>query len=570
MSGGESQVVEVLKRAFGLHQAGRLQEAETAYQQVLADAPQSADAHHLMGVLAYQTKRYALAVESIERAVQLNPRMAAAFINLGNAYQDAGNSDKAIESYQKALALQPDSAVAHNNLGALLRDRGSVDEAEENFRRALAIQPAYLDACLNLVSVLKARGIHDEAVAWARRACESAPDEADVHVQLGRLYRSLDRHEEAVAAYRRAIELDPARKEWHNNLGNLLRKCQRHEEATDAYLRALKLDPQYAEAHCNLGTALQSLGELDRAVAGYRTALALRPNYANAHVCLGSVLEVQRRFEEAIGHLEKAIGLEPKHADTYVFLAMIHMREGRPEAACEVLTRCLQESPGHLRAAYYLAAFGGKQQFERAPDAYVAQEFDHMAADFDRKLRQTLQYRGPEQLHELVCGVMGEPSGLRVLDLGCGTGLCGERFRAMSKVLVGIDLSPGMLAKARERGVYDQLIEGELLTEIPDLKGPFDLVLAGDVLMYFGDLAPLMAAVAGCMAPDGWFVFTVERGENFGFFLHPKGRYAHHAAYVREVADEAGFVVARMDEAALRTEAGRPVMGYVCALSKKG
>jgi protein O-GlcNAc transferase len=146
-----STIEESLTAALAHHQAGRLNEAEQFYQEVLAAEPNHANALHLMGVIASKLQRYKEAVQYFERALHLNPDDPVAQYNLGNAFRDQEKLDQAIEYYRRALALQPAYADAHNNLGMALKDQGRVDEAIASFRRALDANPGLLSAQRNLL-----------------------------------------------------------------------------------------------------------------------------------------------------------------------------------------------------------------------------------------------------------------------------------------------------------------------------------------------------------------------------------------------------------------------------------
>jgi predicted TPR repeat methyltransferase len=216
--------------------------------------------------------------------------------------------------------------------------------------------------------------------------------------------------------------------------------------------------------------------------------------------------------------------------------------------------------------AYLEAAETGAKPPERPPAAHVAALFDDYAPRYDEKLRSTLAYRGPELVLEAAREALGDRGDLDVLDLGCGTGLAGGLVRPLARRLVGVDLSAGMLERARSRGVYDQLQHAELTAALKAEHAHFDLIIAVDVFTYFGSLELPVALAAARLAPGGVLVFTVERAERPGHHLQLSGRYTHHRDYLLTCAQAAGLraVVAR--EAELRTEWDKPVIGHVLAL----
>lgn len=139
--------------------------------------------------------------------------------------------------------------------------------------------------------------------------------------------------------------------------------------------------------------------------------------------------------------------------------------------------------------------------------------------------------------------------------------------------MAGVDLSPQMIARARARGVYDELHVAEItafLATAPAL--PFDLVVACDALIYFGDLGQVLGPAAAWLAPGGVLAFTVERSVEGPYRLTDSGRFAHHVDHVADAARQAGLGLDAIEEAELRWEYGEPVIGMVavCRPSRWG
>lgn len=201
---------------------------------------------------------------------------------------------------------------------------------------------------------------------------------------------------------------------------------------------------------------------------------------------------------------------------------------------------------------------------DRAPPAYVEALFDGFAERFDRQLVEMLGYEAPKLLADLVTRQRGRFE--RILDLGCGTGLAAPHLRRFGGNLTGVDLSAAMLAKAAERGDYVALVRGEavdFLTQHPD---SFDLILAADVLIYFGDLAPLFSAAGAALPSGGLLAISTELGEG-GWRLLPSARYAHGDDYIRETAAPWFEIVGR-EEIALRREATGVTTGCLYVLKR--
>lgn len=391
-----------------------------------------------------------------------------------------------------------------------------------------------------LAYALKLQG--EGHVAAADEVCARilavAPDHVDalhlrgiLHFQRGELERGMD-------LVRRALEGAPGHADAWNNLGNMLQVAKRYAEAVPAYERAIALRPTFAEAHYNKGKALESLD----------------------------------RHDEALGAYQEAVVLAPFHADTYRRLGAALYSTGRVAEAATVYRKWLTIEPDSELARHMVASCTGEAVPGRTSDASVRKIFERFADSFDEVLGR-LQYRAPALVEHALQGLLPPPAADKdVLDAGCGTGLCGPLLKPYARRLVGIDLSPQMLNKARPRGVYDELHEAELTAYLRDTPGGWDLIASADTLVYFGDLQAVLAAAVTALRPGGHLAFTVERAEPGeapdGFRLNPHGRYSHTEAYLRTTSAAAGLEVLLTAAAHLRLELKKPVEGWVVVVRR--
>ena len=222
--------------------------------------------------------------------------------------------------------------------------------------------------------------------------------------------------------------------------------------------------------------------------------------------------------------------------------------------------------PDNPTARHHLAACSGADVPERADDAYVKHTFDSFAESFDNVLTR-LQYRAPALVVDAMGLVLGAPdASLDILDAGAGTGMCGPLLRPFARRLVGVDLSPGMLERAKARKVYDTLDVGELTAYMRGWPDTFDVIVSADTLVYFGELGPALAAAAAALRAGGLLVFTVEHATDeppTGFRINPHGRYSHAEAYVRGALSAAGLLPLSLGHVHLRTESRQPVDGLL-------
>ena len=427
-------------------------------------------------------------------------------------------------------------------------------------------RPLSLDEALSIAILLQQNEQWAAAADIYGSILEVAPDYADALHYSGVLAHQQARSDEAVALIERSLELEPDRADWHSNLGIVLQDRLRLDEAIVAYQRAIALDPDHANAHNNLGVVLRAKNKPVEAEAAYRAAIRIDPEHLDAYNNLGVLLNGQKRSHEAAVCFSKVITLRPKDPEARRLLAIAHCTLGEVDKAVGVFEEWLAEEPDNPIARHMLAACSGRDVPPRASDAYVEETFDSFAASFDSKLEQ-LSYRAPALVAQMLAESDVEASkSLDVLDAGCGTGLCGPLVAPYARRLVGVDLSEPMIAQARARDVYDDLVKRELTAYLVDSTAEFDVIVSADTLVYFGALEEVAAASANALRPGGRLIFTVEElddaATDTGFAISPTGRYRHSRQYVERVLAGANLR-SEIVPAELRLEAGDPVEGLV-------
>jgi predicted O-linked N-acetylglucosamine transferase (SPINDLY family) len=271
---------EALAIALRHYQAGRLAAAEQLCRQILGVDPDRPDALNLLGLVAYRSGRYGVAVDYIGRALALRPQAAGYHLNLGAAHAALQQFDEAAACYRQALEIQPNLAEAHGNLGDLCEARGQTGQAIACYRRALELQPADALAGHRLGLILQRQGELDEAAACYRGAIAARPDFAEAHNDLANALRERGRLDEAAACCRRAIALRPELAAAHHNLGNTWHDQGKLEQAIACYREAIRLCPDFAATHVNLGNALLQQGKTEEAIACYAEAATIEPSAA--------------------------------------------------------------------------------------------------------------------------------------------------------------------------------------------------------------------------------------------------------------------------------------------------
>jgi predicted TPR repeat methyltransferase len=449
--------------------------------------------------------------------------------------RQGGAPEAAIELIGRAIAIDGGKAVAHCNLGAALQDAQRHEAALASFDRALALQPGYAMALANRGNALRKLGRIDEALAGYDAALASTPAYPEALCNRGIALHQLGRRAEALDSFGQALTLRPGHAASYCGAAVTLQSLGRHEEAKEAYRTAIELDPEYAEAWSSYGTLMQRMGDYQGALDCHEHAAQLQPGRATTHLHRANALRALKRNEEAVAAYRDALACGAD-ADT---------------------------------VGYQLAALGAGAAPSMPPPQYVTALFDQYADDFDHHLQTVLHYRVPQLLMAALDGHLGGTAQpvLDVIDIGCGTGLCGPLLRPYARALAGVDLSPQMLERARRRGVYDELACADIVDFLQARPAPVGLVVAADVLVYLGDLQPVLRAVRRVLGDGGMFAFSVEALDAGDYALRPSGRYAHSRAYLQALAQAYGFRVDSIAGQVLRQDEGGDVEGLIALFS---
>ena len=267
---------------------------------------------------------------------------------------------------------------------------------------------------------------------------------------------------------------------------------------------------------------------------------------------------------------QRAAELAGDDSDAWCTLGDLAHIVGRRDQARAAYEKYLTFEPDNVEVQHILVALRDETPPPRVPNRCIQQLYRRFSTFYESNVCDDLCYEGPERIQDLVKLVVGDREKLAVLDLGCGTGLAGMRLKPRAARMVGVDLSPEMVELARARDLYDRLEVAEITNWLERAEERFDLIVACDSLIYFGNLRQVIAAAAKRLNRDGVLALTLERGDRYPFHLTDSGRYAHHPNHVGEVSLEAGLSVARLEDGYLRMEYGAEVTGLFAALKKEG
>jgi predicted O-linked N-acetylglucosamine transferase (SPINDLY family) len=347
-------IPELLADAVRHHQAGRLAEAESAYDRILGIDPRHADSLHFLGVVACQRGHFDRAIELIGQAIAIDSKVASYHSNLGNAFKGRGDLPGAVASYRNALALDRDFLEATYNLGLSLALQGKIEESAEFFRRTTALAPRFVEGHFNLGTTLIAMARNTEAIAPFEKVLELDPDLAEAHYNLANVHMALGEHDVAVSCYQSAIRLNPRYPEALSNLGNALMATGKFGDAIRCYGLASELRPRDPMILSNLGNALMASGALADAEKCYRAALEVAPDHADARNNLGNALKDQGRILEAIACFQHVLAKKPHYPEVHHNIAKAYKDLGCIDQAIEHYRRAILAKPGFIDSHHNL------------------------------------------------------------------------------------------------------------------------------------------------------------------------------------------------------------------------
>jgi predicted TPR repeat methyltransferase len=464
-------------------------------------------------------------------------------------------------------------------------DNSDLPRAESFYRQALSQNPAHAQATHFLGVLYRQLGKNAEGLALIQRSITLDPSNPRYHFHLGNALDEDCRFADAEAAYRRALELEPRYDTARMNLGIVLQSQGRFEPAIETLEKLVELAPKSLQARFNLARVLESVGRQVDSIEQLRQAVTIDRS-ATTLTWLGSKLRRYGNLDESVGIMQQAVAADPANLEAWLELGhSLAAKSATPPispAAAQAFARALQLDPSNEDPAFFLAVAQG-QTPKTSPTNFIREMYDGYADHFDQHLVGILKYSAPERLHQLVSSFLESPaarikSPLDILDAGCGTGLAAPLFKPLAKTLTGIDLSPNMIRQATARNLYTELHVDDLIAALAKRPASFDLILALEVFIHLGDLAPAFAAAHRALRPNGILAYSVEAhsgggngtggGVNPNYALSRGRRFAHSQTYLQNLADTHHFKQHTLETATLRQEKGIDVPGLLVLLEK--
>ena len=557
----------LLKRAGEHHRRGEFEQALSCYRQLLVDEPTNAEIMHAIAILLSQLGEHTDALSMIDKAIQTDDKNATLFNSKGNILLRQQDYDKAASAFKIATKIKPNYAKAFNNLGNCLSTQNKLHAAKLAYEKAIKYEPYYADAHTNYGILLARLENYDEAINALKNALHYADANPKTLGQLSQVYLSTGQYAEAISLLEQRLKHTPNHTESWHSLGLAYLLNDDPIKAIAALETTLKLNPQHSSAEHELGTAYLQLQQTEKALQHYLRQLEHNP-MPETFYNIGVLLMYRERNREALEYFSRCLELDPTNIGAHLNLGSIFLKANAFTEANKHYQAALELRPNDPEIQYLLAAINNDQQPERAPERFLEHLFDQYSSYYDKHLTECLQYQVPKLIHQAVFTASDIPTAKwQILDIGCGTGLCGEEFKPQAKKLIGIDISQGMIDIANSKNVYDELQVGDISTLLSRYHN-IDLVTAADVFTYIGKLDEIFRLVHDCLAPQGLFVFSVEKTAEYPFLLQKNTRYAHSEKYLNTLIADNQFATLDFANITLRFQHKKPVEGYLVLLQK--
>lgn len=427
---------------------------------------------------------------------------------------------------------QREDALAENRLGTFFYHQGKWFEAIIAYRKAINKEPTFINAWYNLGLALNKTNQLDEALLTWQKIINLAPNHLAARFHLASLLMKTEKTDEALTEFLLLEKSEPHHFETQSNLAACYLKKGLLNDAKIHYKKALELESNDTHTLFNLGVLETQLGNMDSAIQHYQKAVLVDPDFFAAHNNLGALFIAKEHIPFALHHFQTAARLQPDNTS-------------------------LQ---------YTIQALSQNSRLLSAPTDYVKSLFDSYADHYDQHLLTALDYQIPLHFERILKKQQPAHNTLNILDLGCGTGLCGSVIKPFSKTLTGVDLSEKMLDIARDKNMYDTLECNDLNFFLTQKNAAYDLIVAGDVLVYIGELDLFFQQIQQALRAGGIFLFNTEISENENYAMNQSGRFSHQKKYIESLAKKNHLDVIHYEKAVTRMQNNEPVYGHLYAL----
>ncbi|MFV2058511.1 MAG: tetratricopeptide repeat protein [Thiohalomonadales bacterium] len=416
-------------------------------------------------------------------------------------------------------------------------------------------------------------GKHREAESLYKKILQDNQSHADSNCMLGTLYAEGGNTNSALKYLLLANNL---RDDWYlvkNNLGNVYKMRGDYELAHSYYQQAINLAPENIAAYNNLAIVCKRQQKIGAAIDLYRKAISLKSDFLEAHYNLGKLYSDADDRPNAYACYQRVLEIDENYAPAYNQLGDYYRAEQDHGKAIDCYQSCLQLLEiDHLGVGIKLALLNEGKIPERSPAHLIVDSYESKASTWDSDVkRATMEFLGPQIIKEELDALytdQASPTELRILDLGCGTGLCGDYLAPLSNQLDGVDLSPHMLRIAEQKGQYTHLYCEEIEAYLQACNTKYELITASGVMIFFGDLNGIHIKIRDCLTAGGLFVFTTYFSHDDDINIRNNLHFSHSERHLRRCAQQNSLEIMSIREVVHEYDFGAAQKGFVVALKR--
>ena len=490
----------------------------------------------------YKNQNFAAALRCFLQILAADDKREDIVVYIANCYDALGQKQEAITYYQKAMKLNKKSDIAAANLAIIFYEMSDSVQARKYADTALKINRNNPSALSVLGNICYRQKKYDQALKYYQQAMNAQRDFYTAVLNAASIY--FDRRDYGTAYFyaKRAVQSYPDSAEAANLLASVCVELGYYDEAILLLANLYKKNPEDYWL-CNLlSQAFQQKKEYDKALEMGWRAVVISNGSNDQHINFGYLL-----YEIAI--------------------------ESPMTDILQYVRKWKQEYPENQIVKHMSEAMLNAGHVSQINSAYVREIFDAFAEDFESVL-EGLNYAAPSLMGETLKNLAQNVKlkKMKILDAGCGTGLCGEYLKKYAKFrgLDGVDLSEKMLEVARRKKIYTHLYQQDLNQFLAKHENSYDLINAADVLTYFGELGNIFILMYDALKAGGRVIFSVSENSfnKDDYFLHLSGRFLHNKKYVESSLKKRGFVIEKLTRVKLRNEGEKEVWGWIVMAQK--
>lgn len=475
-------------------------------------------------------------------------------------YSRANQWDDAIVEYLRVIEMDETIPAAHNNLASIYQRQNNYQQALIHFVKATHLQPDCIEFHKNVANLLMRLQKTREAIRVLNNIILIDPTNVFAHSQLGNLYLQQDDLTRAQKHFEMVLADDPDNIDILNNMGVLQLKNGFAQAAIDYFTHAYALDNSRYDIQSNIAATFMHHDRFSQALAHYENYIEHEPDDLDAKYNMGVAYMTLCENEKALKMFDEILVINANHIASMINVGSIYLREKQIENAKNVFEKVLKIDPHNESVAFMLATINGEES-HIVPQEYIRNLFDYYAPQYDKHMKETLQYHVPEEIQKAIEALPNmSPSSLRISDLGCGTGFLGEILRPYAMELVGVDLSSKMLALASNKKHYDELLCMDIHSYLETKNQELNMIICADVFSYLDNLPRTISALARAIMTNGWCIFTIESSwDTKESRLQSSGRYVFNPDFVQGLLLEHGLTLCSQKIFTARYEDNRAV-----------